>query len=297
VSASLFDRVHGQSVWSPRLALAVAALALLWLSVRMFWLLLAGPDLPPPPAVTAAGLQAEVARPTGSIAQWHLFGTAVAGFDPRQFAEQAPETTLQLTLRGTLSEDAPEGGIAIIADGQGVDRAYRVGDALPGGAQLEAIYAGRVLLSRGGVNETLSLPRTAAAGAPAGSRTAAVPSLPASAGRIAPFVNPVINMAGPTLDTQRALAGVDIEQLSREVSVMPVLENGRMAGVRLSVGRDSDLLERTGLRRSDVVIAVNGIPLDGPQRQQELLTGLRDARQVTLTVRREGETLQIPVGF
>jgi general secretion pathway protein C len=300
MNAALLDRLHGQSVWWPRLALLLAACLLLWLSVRMFWLLVAGPDLPPPPPVSPSAVQAD-GRPTASIAQWRLFGNAAPGIDPRALAAQAPETALRLTLRGTLSEQSPEGGIAIIADEQGVDRAYRVGDALPGGARLEAIHAGRVLLSRDGVNEALSLPRTASAAEPARQTATATasgrPPPPVLGGGGSAFVSPVINTGAPQLQTQRALAGVDLERLSREVSVIPVLENGRMAGVRLSVGRDSDLLSRSGLRRSDVVTAVNGIPLDGPQRQAELLSSLRDARQVTLTVRRDGQTLDVPVGF
>jgi general secretion pathway protein C len=299
VSAALFDRVHGQSVWWPRLALAAAATLLLWLAVRLFWLLLAGADLPPPAPFELSGSQADGGRSTASISQWRLFGNAAPG-DSRTLAAQAPETALRLTLRGTLSEDAPDGGIAIIADEHGVDRAYRVGDALPGGARLEAIHAGRVLLSRNGVDEALSLPRTTAADATGSARPSVsqpVRPRPADSGGLAPFVNPVISATGPSLETQRTLAGFDVAQLARDVNVIPVLENGRMAGVRLSVGRDSDLLTRTGLRRSDVVTAVNGIPLDGPQRQAELLSSLRDARQVTLTVRRDGQTLDVPVGF
>ncbi len=300
MSVALWDRLHGHSVWWPRIALLLAAAAVLWLAVRLFWLLVAGPTLPPLPPTDRPRSVAIAAAPTGSIAQWHLFGTAQAGFDPRQLASDAPETALRLTLRGTLSEDQPGGGIAIIADDQGVDRAFRVGDALPGDARLDAIYAGRVLLTRNGATEALSLPRAAEGAAANGGRAAAPRTAPrgvASAPSYPGFVNPMISPGAPVLETQRALAGANIEELARQVNVIPVIENGRFAGVRLSVGRDSDLLARTGLRSSDVVVAVNGIPLDGPQRQAELMTSLRDARQVTLSVRRDGKTLQIPVGL
>ena len=43
------------------------------------------------------------------------------------------------------------------------------------------------------------------------------------------------------------------------------------------------------------VHAVNGIPLDGPQRQAELMNSLRDARSLQLTVRRDGSEQQIGV--
>jgi general secretion pathway protein C len=74
-----------------------------------------------------------------------------------------------------------------------------------------------------------------------------------------------------------------------------VLENGRFAGVRLSVGRDSELFSRTGLKPTDLITAVNGIPLDGPQRQAELMTSLRGAQSLQLTVRRDGREQQIGV--
>jgi general secretion pathway protein C len=298
MDSALFDRLQGQSVWWPRLALALAAVAALWFGLRLALLALAGPELPLPPPQARAEFGAAADRPTGTIAQWHLFGTAAPGFDPRQLAAvDAPETALRLTLRGTLSEQETDGGIAVIADEQGVDRGYRVGDTLPGDARLEAIYAGRVLLSRGGVNESLSLPRSAdtSAARPGQSRARAAP--PAGAFATPGFVNPVISPGAPVLETQRALAGVDIEALSKQVNVLPVMENNRFVGVRLSVGRDSDLLARSGLRSSDVITAVNGIPLDGPQRQVELMNNLRDARQATLTVRRDGQLLQIPVGL
>ena len=301
MSAALLDRLHGQSIWWPRLALLAALLLALWLAVRLFWLLLAGPTLPPlPPAAATTDTTFTAPAPTGSIAQWHLFGTAQPGINLGLLAEQAPETALKLTLRGTLSVDHPDGGIAIIADEQGVDRAYRVGDSLPSDARLEAIHAGRVLLSRGGQTEALSLPRDAdlASTTPSGNaRRAAGRPVQADGSAYPGFVNPAIAPGAPVLQTQRALAGADLQALAKEVNVLPVIENGRFAGVRLSVGRNSELLTKTGLRSSDVVTAVNGIPLDGPQRQVELMNSLRDARQVTLSVRRDGKTIQIPVGL
>jgi len=300
MGGALVDRLHGQSAWWPRLAVAAATLAAIWFGVALFWRLLAGPELPPlPPRAVDSGASVASA-PAASVAQWHLFGNASATFDPREAAEVAPETALRLTLRGTFSESAPGGGIAIIADEQGVDRGYRVGDTLPGDARLEAIYSGRVLLSRNGSNESLSLPRASEAGAPAASgttpRAAAVPSGTPAAPRYPGFVNPAIAPGVPQL-SNRGLAGTDIAELAKQVNVVPVLENGKLAGVRLRVGRDSDLLSRHGLRSSDVVTAVNGVPLDGPERQVELMNSLRDARQVTLTVRRDGQTMQIPVGL
>lgn len=308
-AADLPRLLHPESPWWPRALIALAAAALLWLGARLLVLLLGGPALPearldPDPELAA--------RPTGGVeaklSQWHLFGQPGASGSLAQRTQQAPETPLQLQLRGTLNLDSSDGGVAIIADGSGAEAGYRVGDSLPGDATLTAIYAGRVLLSRGGVDEGLSLlpPGGDSSAAGAGQRLppglvrpgAGVPSrasLPGSAGH--PFVSPSISTGVPSLESLRAATGTDVAELARQVNVQPVMENGRFAGVRLTVGRDSDLLARTGLRSTDLITAVNGVPLDSPQRQPELLRMLQDARQLNVTIRRDGKVQTLTVGL
>lgn len=283
------------------LAFALAAVALL----RLVMLLASGPSLPEVAPVTLGAAPEAGMQTAQSVANWHLFGNAQGPIDLAALAQSAPATVLKLTLRGTLNENAPEGGIAIIADETGADRAYRVGEALPGDARLEGIYSGRVLLSRGGVNESLSLPRDAATPASSsppmirapGAALPAGSSLPVTARAPEPFVTPMIAPGGPSLESIRAATGTDPMELAKQVQVIPVMENGRMVGVRLSAGRDSDILSRAGLRPNDVVTTVNGIPLDGPQRTTELITTLRGAQSVQVTVRRDGKDTQLTIGL
>ena len=294
------------SVPLARIAVAVAVLLAGVTALRLLGTVAIGSDIDPaPPVVLDAA--ANVPAPAQSVANWHLFGSAGTPIDLAQLAQAAPATPLKLTLRGTLNENAPEGGIAIIADETGTDRAYRVGDVLPGDAKLEGIYAGRVLLSRAGVNESLSLPTDTAAPISPGAQPQSRGLDPALAASLrsslpgsqqpAPFVMPSIAPGAPSLESFRNNLGIDPAQLAKDVQILPVIENGRMAGVRLSVGRDSDLLARAGLRPSDIVTAVNGIPLDGPQRSAELMATLKDARRVQITVRRDGQDVQLAIGL
>jgi general secretion pathway protein C len=287
--------------WAPQfgrvcLALALAACAITL--VRLVLLLVAGPTLPvadvapeQPFEATSSPLLAD------SIANWHLFGRSESLPDT---VASAPETELRLFLRGTLNESVPEQGIAIISDAEGNERAYRVGETLPGEATLVAVHAARVLIDRGGRREGLSLrtdvapPARATSGGGdglAGSRSGA--SLPSVSGPPQPFAIGPLSLGVPNLEQFRDASVPNVAELARQVGVLPVLENQRMIGVRLTVGRDSDLLERYGLRTSDIITQVNGIPLDGPQRQQELLESLRGGRSVTITVRRDGGTQDI----
>jgi general secretion pathway protein C len=121
--------------------------------------------------------------------------------------------------------------------------------------------------------------------------------MPRNTAAPAPFVTPMISPGMPSLDSIRAATGTDPAELAKQVQIYPVIENGRMAGVRLSAGRDSDILSRAGLRPTDVVTSVNGIPLDGPQRSAELMTALKDARSVQVTVRRDGKDTQLTIGI
>lgn len=312
VNAPFSDQTASRlAVLAPAVLLAAGAW-LLWQLVRMTWLLLAGPTLPPSasPVLPAAPSMAQGVQAAVEISKWHLFGEAGARIDLARLAQQAPATSLKLTLRGTFNEDAAEGGYAIISDEADVHRRYRAGDTLPGDAQLIGIYSGRVLLRRAGADESLSLPNAQATAdstgqtafvAAQGSTPAPVAGRQAAGGPAAPvspaFVNPTISVGMPSMESIRAATGTDIAELARQVSVLPVLENNRMVGVRLSVGRDSDLLVRAGLNPTDIITAVNGIPLDGPERMGELTTALRDSRQLTLSVRRDGSSLQIPVGL
>ena len=298
------DPFGRRSALLARMALALAFAACAYALVKLAWLFVGGPTLPPVAPIPLDAPAAGTSQPAQSVAAWHLFGNSQGTVDLAALAQTAPATALNLLLRGTLNENAPDGGIAIIAEGSGPDQAYRVGDTLPGGARLDGIYSGRVLLSRNGGNESLSLPNETdvvpagsgarpAAAAGAGSRT----RLPGSSAPAAPFINPNIATGLPSMDSIRANTGVDVAELAKQVQVLPVMENGRMAGVRLAAGRDSDILSRAGLLPTDIVTAVNGIPLDGPQRQAELIANLSKARNAQVTVRRDGKEIQLSIGL
>ena len=88
-------------------------------------------------------------------------GVAAQGSQPVQtnIPIEAPETKLQLILRGALSSDDPEHARAIIADPRGKEEQYAIGEELPGNAELSEIHPDRVILKRNGRFETLRLPK------------------------------------------------------------------------------------------------------------------------------------------
>ncbi len=104
------------------------------------------------PAVKHVNLAQQVSR-------YHLFGTAEV-VAQKGTPTVAPETKLNLVLRGVISSDVPAEAIAIIATRGGADeKGYSPGDRLPGGAELQEIYQDRVILKHRGRLETLTLLR------------------------------------------------------------------------------------------------------------------------------------------
>ena len=137
-------------------SLVLAALIAVELA-RIAMSLLGGPVKSPQPVI--AGTAPSPPRPAANVqavVSAHLFGVAAA--DPStQDPANAPLSSANLVLAGTIATQDPKRGIAIISDG-GPSKVYSVGDNV-NGASLHSVYLDHVILDRGGTLETLLLPR------------------------------------------------------------------------------------------------------------------------------------------
>jgi general secretion pathway protein C len=279
-----------------------AALAL-WLLVRLVWLLLphgdAALDAVPPRAVAAA---TESAR---SIASWHLFG------DTPQRPGGGPggsASTLGLILRGTVAQNDPKAGFAVIADGTNGERTFRAGEEVVSGVRLGEVYADRVLLLRGGAQETLKLPRDSNL-MPA-DVVRATPATTSSRGGANVRADSVRQggAPAPASTSQTIKAPTDWQQtvdrlrqnpeeLMKRVQIVPVLDGGKLTGVRLSAGADAALINQIGLRPGDIVTSVNGMAVDSLSRGQDIMSSLKNSSSVRVTVLRDGKPTDVTVGL
>lgn len=292
VRASSIDqgRAAEAAAWA---SCAVLGALALWLFVRVVWSLVPRGDA----AFEAAPMRnAGNAVPPAaqSVARWHLFGDTPArpGSGPG-----APSSTLSLVLRGTFAGSDPGEGIAVIDNAGDGERAWRAGDDVLPGVRLVAVHADHVVLSRNGVEETLVLPRDTQL-APAdivratpervSGGNATVPA--GVAGAVPAKVAPIAPL---TLEQVRR----DPEALMRRVQVVPVLSDGKLAGVRFSAGTDVALLEQVGLQQGDVVTAVNGMAVDSVERGRQIMDSLGNATSVRVTVLRNGKPTDITVGL
>lgn len=213
-----------------------------------------------------------------AIVNAHLFGVAAQSGDPAD----APATTANLSLAGTLAGREPEQGWAIIGASGQAARVYATGASLPGGSKLFAVYPDRVILDRNGSRESLLLPRLAGGAAP--SRAPRAAGLP-------PVASPNASLADSVrqLLVQNPSAGAEL------MRPQPVFAGGSLRGYRVYPGRNRAQFSGLGLQPGDLVLAVNGAALDDPNRGLEILRGVGQGSAVTLTVERGGQQQQITV--
>ncbi len=273
-------------------------LLLTYLLAQMTWLLLPqyapaerGIVLPWSPA--SSQVDGEPLAVNGErIAGWHLFGEAALETDEptREIPREAPETKLKLTLRGLLSAAVGGGeALAIVADDGGDEMPYRIGDDLPGGAELKEIYADRIILSRSGRFETLRLPKEEMTSAPGWERP--VYDIPAD--DHGDGSEEMAQDAGEVLQQYRESLRENPQSLMALVRPLPVLENGQFVGFRLLPGKDRSFLGKLGLKPGDVVVGVNGVELDSAANGMQALQVLQKDSNVNLEILRGGAPMSL----
>ena len=172
--------------------------------------------------------------------------TAVFGrFDPffRKATESgtAQVSSLALVLLGTRVDTVSGRGGAIIADAQGKQSSYLVGEAIEPGVTLKAVGFDNVTLDAGGRTETLFLDQSA--GGP--------PVTP-------PAETSAISFAPPA-----AVSALTPSSLAGAVAITPRLRGTEIAGFVVAPRGDGTAFRAAGLQPGDVVITIDGASVAG----------------------------------
>ena len=196
----------------------------------------------------------------------------------------APQSSANLLLAGTIATQDPKHGVAIISDGGAPSKVYSVGDRV-GGASLHSVYLDHVILDRAGALETLQLPRQMPAVEPRGRR-------------------PVHRPGGDprtvaAVDNIRHMVQQDPGILDQVMRTVASYDNaaGKLRGFRAYPGRNRQIFSKLGLKAGDLVTAINGTPLDDPQRSQDVFNTIQTSDHVTVTVERGGQKQDITLNI
>lgn len=235
----------------------------------------------PAPAFTPAPVGA--AQPpapldVAAILNARLFGSG--GSSVQADASSAPPTSMPLVLAGVIADPNPQRGFAIIGESAAAAKLRVVGDALPGGARLHAIYRDRVIIERGGTLESLSLPRQVAPGA-----------LPLAA---APLAG---GEAGAAVERVRQIVQRDPGLIGDLMRPTKVFDKGQLRGYRVYPGRNPAAFSRLGLRPGDLITSINGTPLDDASRGDEVMRTMGSAAEVRVGLIRNGRPSELTLNL
>jgi len=260
----------------PQAVMVVLVIAIAWQLVQLTWLLLdRGPQpqsaVAPPPmniAPVRSGVDIQ------AIVNAHLFDVpAVAA--PAD-AANAPDTQMNLVLSAVFASEDPAKGLAIIGESAQAAKVFAVGGSVRQGVRLHAVYMDRVILDRGGVLEALSLPKK-------------------NSGAL------VINRPPPPqnqfAENLRRVAETNPSAFAEIIRPQPVFANGVQRGYRVYPGRNRAQFSKLGLVPGDLVLSINGTPLDDPQRGMEVFNTMGSADRVTVTVERNGQSQELTLNM
>jgi general secretion pathway protein C len=252
------------------LALAVAAqLALIVVG-------LTGRSRQAPPPVAALP-PAAAPLDIGGLINAHLFGNAAS--KATGDAANAPPSSMPLVLTGLFATENPMEGMAIIGESAQAAKFVMIGQQVPGGAQLHSVYNDRAIIDRGGVLESVFLPKTT------GNPLAMGAAPPVAQGQ------PEGNEA--MVERMRQMVNNDPGLISNLMRPQAVFAGGKMRGFRVYPGGNRQAFARMGLRPGDLVTAINGTPLDDKDRAQEIFNTLSSSTDARVSVTRNGRQQEL----
>jgi len=296
--ANLLQKLRAVPVlWWQRTAMALALLSLLSTLTQTTWRVhdALSWSVPPPPASVSAMVQ-PVAVDIDTLVAAELFGSSAVAA-PANATEEAPDSAVSLKLLGVYAAENEQKASAIVEETTGAQSVVFINEALPGGyGTLKQVFADRIVIDRSGRLETL---RMIDATAQLGDLSGPTPDVAAPSEGARTLDKRRDAQLTQSLQDMRNRLQTNPASLTDVLSIEPSYEkaSGQLLGYRLAPGKDRKLFGRFGLQRNDLVTAINGVTLDDPTRTLSLLNDLNDAKELTVTLQRGGQPVEIQLSL
>ena len=258
--------------WLASLLLLALTIQVGWLGGQWTWRLV-WQDLPAPSVeASAQGGSDSMARIR--LQELELFGHSQREADELSevVRETAPQTGLRLSLHGVFLATPQERSSAILSEDGDEARLYRVGDDLPGNAELVAVESSRILLRRNGEVEALSFEDEEMEMGMIARRSEAPADQEA-----------FLDMASEQLED-------DPEQALSSVGFRP-----RDDGPGYVYDGTNEQLSDMNLRSGDVILSINGHELGDVASDRERMRDWADSDSLQLVIERAGTRFSFSV--
>ncbi|MCB9506098.1 MAG: PDZ domain-containing protein [Myxococcales bacterium] len=229
------------------------------------------------------------------------------------------ESDIAINLVGTMvSLEDPAWSLAILRNPSlGQTQFARIGTTLLTEATVTRIERARIFFNRNGREECLRPGDASARAARAPAAPARPTPSPVAAGR-----TPAAAAPTPTIQTRESSSGAAAQTIEQRVAanvrrnddgsyeisrdliqqvandqqlmqqqaprIVPNYVNGSPRGFRLQGVATGSIFSAIGVRNGDVILGVNGTPIDSPQRALELYQAMLQQERVQLQIERRG---------
>ena len=246
-------------------------------------------DAPPVTHVASEQIQsASRARLDLSFDPFHR--TQIVQDEVFEIGTDAPETTLNLKLFGRR---VGPNGSAVLETSGGGQKTYSIGDEIISGVILKAVNPGYIVLSQGGRIERLTFDRE--------SETSLLESASESKAEtslIIPNSDPSpTTQATFTSDMKAVPKSFDMNAFLSGVNFTPALNNGKLAGYKITPKTGFIDLSDIGLSSGDIITKIGGIDLASPTLNPASIPAqLSGKSTIPLTLIRGGKTVSLTLG-
>ena len=182
------------------------------------------------------------------------------------FSIDVPPTSLSLRLYGIRYSNSGQLDAAILGFDPNNQRIYKTNEVIADNIILEFIEPERVVISRGGIRESVTFDSDTA---------------------LSPEITKVLANSSKGIKVE----DINSSTLSQMISFQPYFSNGTLKGYQIYPGNQSKLFDSSGLKSGDVLVAVNGLDIKDPSVLKELSV----FGQVKLNLIRDDDDLSIIV--
>lgn len=206
------------------------------------------------------------------------------------------KTSLPLNLIGTVILKNEMRSVATIEDkADSQVYPFRVDDELPGKIKILSIEPYKVVFRNltSGRKEFVDMPEEGNGTRISVGSLSSRKTTKTGDGGIEQTAPNTFNIARSELDKYLS----NINDVLTQARAIPHFENGQAAGYKLIQIVPGSVYEKLGLKNEDILTGVNGEAITDPARAFELLSQLKTASQLELTVKRGGRTSNMSYNF
>lgn len=188
--------------------------------------------------------------------------------------EALKQTELNLRLWGTVASNVQRAYAVIEDRSRKTQDLYRVGDSIQE-AEIRMIFREKVVLNVNGRDEILRMEERSGTG----------PGRPAGVSRTRPESPESVSMPRTRIDD----ATDNINELMKQARIRPHFQDGKPAGLVITRIQDNSIFSEMGLENGDVIVGVDGNPIQSVDDALQLYQGMKESSGVKLQIVRQGQ--------